>query len=88
MPDLDATLETLRIVLNGGSWDEIRQSPGLPGLFVSSSMFILPSLIGVATGIAHWRETPLAQKLGFRDDHNSDWVERACDLDRDGRPDF
>ena len=87
MSDLSTIAHAVRMFSEGAPLDDIRQLPGMAHAFKTVAMFVLPSVIGLVFGIATWRETPLAKKLGFKGDgHNSDWVKRACEFDRTAKP--
>jgi hypothetical protein len=79
MNEMSAIAETLRILWEGGSWEAIRASAGAPYLVKSVLFFVLPSIVGVVAGIAHWRETPLAEKLGVPAEGSNAWTLRAGD---------
>jgi hypothetical protein len=79
MNELSAIGETLRVLREGGGWDQLRASAGAPYIAKSLLMFVLPGVVGVIAGIAHWRDTPLAQKFGVPSEPRGDWMLRAQD---------
>ncbi|MGD9965351.1 MAG: hypothetical protein AB7T59_02415 [Hyphomonadaceae bacterium] len=89
MQELVWLIEPMRILLEGGSWAQIKGSQGFTALLLTASVLIPSSLIAVGIGTTTWRETPLAQWFGINpDEPDADWAERARDLDKDGTADF
>jgi hypothetical protein len=90
MQELAWLLEPILIWLQGGSWEEIKSSPGFLSLLVAFCALVPGTLILMGIGgPEEWRNTPLARWWGVSEEEpDADWAERARDLDKDGSPDF
>jgi hypothetical protein len=89
MQELAWIAETLRVWMEGGSWADIKATDGFQHLIILLAALIPSTIIAMGIGLTDWRETPLAQWLGFNPrDPDADWAERARDLDKDGTADF
>ena len=90
MQELAWLLDPIRIWLEGGSWEEIKSSPGFLSLLITFCALVPGTLILMGIGgLEEWRNTPLARWWGVPEqDPDAGWAERARDLDKDGSPDF
>lgn len=98
MDVLSAAAEVTRLWLEGGDWTKLQASEGFHVL-VGVACWVAPTtIIGLGLGVESWRELPAAMFLGFGRkppedsadgaDGETNWAERARDLDKDGLPDF
>lgn len=90
MQELAWLLEVIRIWAEGGTWAEIKAAPGFIMLVTLGAVLVPSSLILVGIGgLEEWPKTPMARWFGVAPTApDSDWAERARDLDKDGLPDF
>jgi hypothetical protein len=86
---LIAVIEPIHILATRGTLAQAADTKGAM-LIVGAAGFLIPStVIGLAIGMTEWRETPLAQALGWRTRQGEmNWMDRAADLDGDGHPDI
>lgn len=87
MQELAWIAEMVRVWLDGGSWADIQATRGFEALLGAACWLIPPTIIALGIGQTEWHETPIGAWLGAAPPPD-DWVERACDLDEDGLPDF
>ena len=82
--------KTLRLLSEGASFEELRQAAPFQHLVILAACLIPPTVIAFGIGMTNWRETPLAQWMGFSPEEPppDDWAARARDLDKDGLEDF
>ncbi len=80
--------EVIRIWLEGGSWAEIKATPGFQMLVLLAAALVPSTLIGLAIGMTDWHETPLGAYFGAKPPADENWAEHARDLDKDGTPDI
>lgn len=82
-------VEPVHILFSGGALEDAQATEGAL-LLVGGALALVPaSIIGLSLGLMDWRETPMAQALGLRpEEEDRSWMDRAADLDGDGRPDI
>jgi hypothetical protein len=82
-------IEPVHILLSGGTLEQARETEGA-FLLIGGALALVPaSIIGLSIGLMNWRETPLARLLAFKPaEEDRSWMDRAGDLDGDGRPDI
>jgi hypothetical protein len=86
---LSGIAQTIRILSEGGTMEDLRHNPGFQYLLGVACWVVPSTLIALGIGLTGWRETPLAFMLGFSpQESDANWAERARDLDHDGFPDF
>lgn len=82
-------IEPVHILFSGGTLQEAQATKGAFILIGGALALVPASIIGLSIGLMDWRETPLAQVLGFRPkEEDRSWMDRAADLDGDGWPDI
>jgi hypothetical protein len=87
--DLIAIAEPIHILVRGGTLEQAAATEGALQVVVALAFLVPSTLIALGIGMTDWRETPLAQVLGFQPKaDDSSWMERAADLDGDGTPDI
>jgi hypothetical protein len=82
-------IEPFHILFSGGTLQQAAATNGARWIAATLAFLIPSTLIGLGIGMTDWRETPLAQALGFRQkDEDRSWMDRAADLDGDRQPDM
>ncbi len=77
-------VEPIHILASGGTLAQAVATDGAK-LIVAGAAFLIPStLIGLSLGMTEWRETPLAQVLGWRpSDGEMNWLGGSTGMDGD-----